>query len=88
MPPFLSALKNKCFGYSPWSLRLSPAEADTEMRSTFTFSVEDVYRQRKVVTMETYEHHEWFHMAIVNDVDQMKLYINGVRVSTGMFTKI
>ena len=77
------ALKNKCFGYSPWKLQLSPAVTDRDIKSTLTFTIEDVYRQRKPVTMETYKHHEWFHLAIVNDVNNLRMFVNGVKVSTG-----
>ena len=79
----ISALKNKCFGYSPWKLQLSPAVTDRDIKSTLTFTIEDVYRQRKPVTMETYKHHEWFHLAIVNDVNNLRMFVNGVKVSTG-----
>ena len=79
----IAALKNKCFGYSPWKLQLSPAITDRDIKSTLTFTIEDVYRQRKPVTMETYNHHEWFHLAIVNDVNNLRMFVNGVKVSTG-----
>ena len=53
------------------------------MKSKLTFTIEDVYRQKKSVTLEEYEHHMWFQLSVVNSVEHLKLYVDGVRVATG-----
>ncbi|XP_067938651.1 pappalysin-1-like isoform X2 [Watersipora subatra] len=76
------SLKNTCFKYSPWYFRLYPPSEDTDLKSQLTFTIEDVYRQKKSVFIENYAHHAWFQITLVNSVTHMKMYLNGVRIST------
>jgi len=34
--------------------------------------------------MDTYTHQSLFHLTIVNSVQQLKMFVNGVRIATGM----
>ncbi|KAF6027397.1 PAPPA [Bugula neritina] len=75
-------LRNTCYLYSPWSLALQPATRGSTMASKLSFTVEDVYRQKKEVSMDTYTHQSLFHLTIVNSVQQLKMFVNGVRIAT------
>ena len=82
-----TALNNSCFAYQPWSLFLKAADTETKS-SQIRFSLEDIYGQVRVVYSTAYRHNSWFHLAITHDGRHLKMYLNGVRISTGLFSAL